>query len=530
MRRRDGHRLRLVTTLSAVCSLGLVGCSGGSTAAAPQQPAQPMARGQVTHSGLLPPSARKFPTSATGWISRNGARLSWTHASGHRHAGALVLTAPTRGAAAQSPAFSVTSGQRYVAAAWVKSAGSAGRIGMTLDFFDATGRRLPRAQTGQIVGTTTSWQRLLNVVGFAPPTASTARVGLRATTGGSKTLVDDVTAQSTTGFAAPLAAPLRTRGNDILDATGHRVMLRGIEVDGLQTIPQLPIRRLLTQVLAARAWGANYVRVPLNPDLLLGPSCVRDAGYLAKIQAMVSAITSHGMLAELDMHIFSLHPCRQRPALVTMPDERGVTFWKRVAAVFKGNPLVAFDLYNEPHDVTARIWRDGGTVSFGKTRYLAVGMQRLYDTVRGTGATNLVFASGTNFATQYPAAAPLVGTNNLIFAVHVYTCPTGLPSHGHRCPQAGPNGIYDPRTIVRRFAVASRHTPIVVDEFGFPSPHDGRFDHNVINYVERHGWDGWCAFTFDGSTAGLFNLVRNVGAIQNPAVNGMSVMTGLLAN
>ena len=54
-----------------------------------------------------------------------------------------------------------------------------------------------------------------------------------------------------------------------------------------------------------------------------------------------------------------------------------------------------FELYNEPHDVSWRVWKSGGDAGDGCQ---AVGMQQLYDAVRATGAENLVIIGGLDWA------------------------------------------------------------------------------------------------------------------------------------
>ena len=61
---------------------------------------------------------------------------------------------------------------------------------------------------------------------------------------------------------------------------------------------------------------------------------------------------------------------------------------KSLASTYKNHPAVIFDLYNEPHDVSWDIWRNGGQVTEKASRrnpaktYEAVGMQTLLDAVR----------------------------------------------------------------------------------------------------------------------------------------------------
>jgi hypothetical protein len=232
------------------------------------------------------------------------------------------------------------------------------------------------------------------------------------------------------------------------------------------------------------------------------------------------------MLLLIDLHTNALTSCAA-PAQQSMPDAGAVAWWKSVAARYKSNPLVGFDLYNEPHDVTDAVWRDGGTVTSSGVTYTAAGMQALYDAVRSTGATNLVFVSGNNWAGSFPTAAPLSSTSNLVYAAHVYTCPSGTEASGATC-YPGPGGVLDPTGVLRSFDAIGATMPVVVTEFGWPDKSDGRYLTNVINSVSGRGWSGWDVFAFDGSTVGLFDLVKDMGPLHDPAVSGMAVMVRLI--
>jgi len=103
-------------------------------------------------------------------------------------------------------------------------------------------------------------------------------------------------------------------------------------------------------------------------------------------------------------------------------------FWRQVAASFKGNNRVFFDLFNEPFpDNNAdtpearRCWRDGGTCS--GMSFQAAGMQELVDAVRGTGATNVILLGGIQYAarlTSWLAYKPTDPLNNLAASWHIY--------------------------------------------------------------------------------------------------------------
>ena len=78
-----------------------------------------------------------------------------------------------------------------------------------------------------------------------------------------------------------------------------------------------------------------------------------------------------------------------------------------------------FELYNEPHDVSWSVWKSGGATGEGLQ---AVGMQQLYDTVRATGAQNLVIIGGLDWAYDLSGVpANRIDGYNIVYATHPYT-------------------------------------------------------------------------------------------------------------
>jgi hypothetical protein len=205
-----------------------------------------------------------------------------------------------------------------------------------------------------------------------------------------------------------------------------------------------------------------------------------------------------------------------------MADSRGASFMTALANRYKNNPLVMFDLYNEPHDISDAVWLNGGQVTSGGTTWTATGMQALYNAVRSTGATNVVIASGNNWANTLPSTR-LVGTN-IAYGVHVYTCPNS--PYGADCQ---PNPL-DPSAMLSSWVTPSATVPVVVSEFGWPAKDEGRYVRNVISYAESHGWSGWVAFAWDGGTQGTFDLLADTGLNYEPNATGMPVLDGFGKN
>jgi hypothetical protein len=72
-------------------------------------------------------------------------------------------------------------------------------------------------------------------------------------------------------------------------------------------------------------------------------------------------------------------------------------FWSSVARTFKHDHAIAFDLYNEPHDIGWKCWRDGCVMPGG---WRSAGMQTLVAAVRSTGAVQPLIATGIRWGTD----------------------------------------------------------------------------------------------------------------------------------
>ena len=526
------HTVMRSTTIAAAAAIALAGglavnASAGQRTS--QNGAAPAPGGQTTVAGLLSTVSSVFSSADTGWTPYGATAVSQVSSVGHLATGALSVRSAGPWTGSVSPSFAATPGARYSATSWVMAASAGHGVGLALRFYDANGALLGTGtQVGQgATDSTSTWTPTVPVIGFAPAGATRGEVVFLDYDGaaGDVQWVDDVDVSRTTGTPAPLAAPLRTYRNQVLDRDGRGVTFHGIHLDGLEVDSARTVSP--TQVAVARSWGANFVRVPLAEDFALPNDCGYDTGaYLSKVDALVDAATARHMFTLLDLHSNAVVPCAA-PHQQAMPDQRALDFWQLVADRYKSNPLVGFDLFNEPHGVSDALWRDGGTVVSSGVTYATPGMQRLYDAVRATGASNLVFASGPNWASTFPASAPLRHTSNLVYAAHAYTCPTGTPQSGATC-NPGPAGVDDPTGILDRFDQAARSVPVMVTEFGYPDRYDGRYIANLTSAVATRGWVGWDAFAFDGSNSGLFDLVKDTGPLWDPTVSGMAVMTAML--
>jgi endoglucanase len=413
-------------------------------------------------------------------------------------------------------------GQIYTGSAWAEAATSGRTVQAVLGFLSGTGQVLDTAWAQGTSETTTGWTQTVPAVGVAP--AGTAYVELvvliYGTAQGETHYLDTASLTTTPSGSRAIVGPLHTSGNQIYDANNNPVVFRGLNRWGLQsdTTPNLTS----DDINHAKQWGANFVRVPLGEQFWLSNSCTYDSTYASKVDNMVNWITSRGMVAFLDLHYNTVSPCGPAGQQDMADAPNSINFWQQVAARYKSNPLVAFDLYNEPHDISSSVWLNGGQVTQGSVTFQAAGMQQMYSAVRGQGATNLVFASGNNWGNTFSG---ILSGYNIVYAVHAYTCPGAAPPN---CSNPNP---YDPSPILNGWVSPSQYVPVMVTEFGWPNKNDGQYITNVISYAQSHGW-GWDVFAWDGATSGLFDLLGDVGpgAAYEPSPSGMPVITGFSAN
>lgn len=185
-------------------------------------------------------------------------------------------------------------------------------------------------------------------------------------------------------------------------------------------------------VEAIAAWHTNAIRIPLNEDCWLGINGVdpKFAGqnYQKAVVDYVNLVNSLGQIAIVELHWNApgtIPADKQAP----MPDaDHTPAFWKSMAETFKDNSAVIFDLFNEPYpdgnkdtDAAWTCWRDGGKCQ--GIDYEVAGFQTLVDTVRATGATNVIMLGGVQYSnalSQWLKYKPNDPMGNLVAAWHSY--------------------------------------------------------------------------------------------------------------
>jgi Cellulase (glycosyl hydrolase family 5)/Calx-beta domain len=281
-----------------------------------------------------------------------------------------------------------------------------------------------------------------------------------------------VKAPSTTG------AGIAVSGNKFINtATGKPVVLAGANLDGLDGsggyggAGQIKQWNIIAGISSAQwaaiaaKWGINMIRLPLNSDYWLNPTVYDDpaaaaietgaccytsigagkytpdasGSYQSVIATVVSNITAAGIVVSLDLHCDA--PKNSSGQYIACVGETSYassdtapTFWMEVANTFKSNPMVMFELFNEPYggpnynsapgavngggaSATPGAYAvkmiAGGTSPYtmlandktlvslsGGAALNVASMTGLISTIRNTGATNVILASPIWYAGQ----------------------------------------------------------------------------------------------------------------------------------
>jgi hypothetical protein len=226
---------------------------------------------------------------------------------------------------------------------------------------------------------------------------------------------------------------VRVDGDHLVNERGQPVRLLGVDRSGAEYACLSPARQNLgvfagptgkRAIAAMKAWRINTVRIPLNENCWLGingaPPLYSAARYREAIGAYLKRLHKAGLYVVLDLH-WNAPGAALSAGQQPMADmDHAPAFWASVARAFKSDPAVVFDVYNEPHDISWRCWRDGCVLPQG---WRAAGMQTLVNAVRSTGARQPIIVTAPNWGTDLSAwldHQPHDPANQLAAGLHIF--------------------------------------------------------------------------------------------------------------
>jgi endoglucanase len=296
---------------------------------------------------------------------------------------------------------------------------------------------------------------------------------------------------------------LQVKGNRVLDSKGKPVLLTGVNIASLEwTDEGHQVDKSVER--AIWDWRANLIRLPLAQDRWFGKMTNQTDGgiaYRSIVDKLVDECGAGRAYILVELHWSTCGKWVNEGGKLgqhNMPDKYSAEFWKDVARRYKDHPNVLFGLYNEPHDVSWEIWRDGGTITdrpasqnrnWKPVTYEAVGMQELYDTVRKTGAKNIVSIGGLDWG--YDLSGVLQGFEvkgkDIIYETHPY-------------PQK--------REWDKCFGDVSSFYAVYVGEWGAGGNSNGlNYGRRIMDYVKQHDIQLWTAWDFHPQAGPT--LIRN---------------------
>lgn len=204
---------------------------------------------------------------------------------------------------------------------------------------------------------------------------------------------------------ATYAQKLTVKDGTIVNEEENTVVLQGLMVPEVRRLDRDGKfkKKYFEEVFAC---GGNVIRIPVHPD-----EWEQDEFYLWRyLDPVVEWAVENNKYIILDLHfIGNIENGKgdEMPDLQTEPMQFSLDFWKLVAGYFKDVPNVIFEIYNEPAMIDTNTWRESACV--------------LVDTIRNTGAEQLIIVGGTDYSynVSYWAENPMQ-ESNIVYAAHIF--------------------------------------------------------------------------------------------------------------
>jgi endoglucanase len=295
---------------------------------------------------------------------------------------------------------------------------------------------------------------------------------------------------------------LITSGNRILRVNEKSpVLLRGVNRSGLEYsepdaggfLSAAGISRDEIQEIVA-GWRANVIRLPFNQDWCLDGRRGHSAEeYLSSLDQVISWAAEMGAYSILDLQWLDAekaygtteHPGQGRITnrVPPTPNEQTITLWRTLAARYRGETAVLFDLLNEPHDALNDdlyplnlIGADGSLFTSNERRFPAEEWSRwaslLTAVIREIKPEGIILVGGVDWA--FDLRNVWVDAPNIVYSSHVY---------------ANRNERDWPKALGR-----CREVPVFVGEWG-GAEQNLAFGANLARELRRLGL-GWTAWSW----------------------------------
>ena len=322
----------------------------------------------------------------------------------------------------------------------------------------------------------------------------------------------------------PSTVPLHVVGNQLKDSSNKTVILRGVNVISLEWRADVDngADNVLQAVQLAHQWQSNVIRLPVNEDFWFGfnedsttPLADDDgSAYRQFVDQVISTAAADDMYVVLDLHWSDMGVRGAYNGQHYMPDANSTVFWQNAAARYANNPAVLFDPYNEPAlgldqptDADFAVWRDGGTISEpdptnpnNTITYQSPGMQALINTIRATGADNIVVPEGLNWGSDLTGVLTGYGLTDpageIMYQSHLY-----------------PNKLAT-ASVLNSVLTVGQQYPIYAGEWGDggvvgqPDPNAEASNQSTLAFLDSHQYS-WTAWAFSPDLGQGYDLITD---------------------
>ena len=238
-------------------------------------------------------------------------------------------------------------------------------------------------------------------------------------------------------------------------------------------------------------WRANIIRLPFNQEWALqGAAPATGEQYCAALDQVIQWAAACGAYTLLDLQWCNRNvsygylgdgtPNRIPP----LPTAEAIDLWAMLAARYRDEPAVLFDLFNEPHDPLAGdrepvcVIGRGGSPEYLRlrrvtARHWSSWCRLLISGIRRMHPRSLIFVSGTDWG--FDLRGLVQEAENLVYSTHVYP-------------------VRSPAAWKSRFGFLARTHPVFLGEWGGGAG-DLEWGHRLMRYVNELGL-GWTAWSW----------------------------------
>jgi hypothetical protein len=263
-------------------------------------------------------------------------------------------------------------------------------------------------------------------------------------------------------------------------------------VDYLRVIASDSVVPVVRIPMAASAWlGVETNSSKEN----MGKYPKLNLQYQDLIAQMVSNYSKYGIVTILDLH-WTDDDTDNAP-MAGKGKTNCVDFWDSVASKFGNDPMVFYELYNEPHRVTQDQWANGDATTSGMLEMLAA--------VRKHTDSPAIIAGYGGYAYDADSLVALDTTllkqseKNVIWNFHPYMGPNQA-GDAKKCPSGFESRVQQ--------MINSTDKPIIITEFGqscqptegasenCPGTYEGKtmgYDETILTIAQKYGvsWLPW---------------------------------------